>query len=129
MRLALLLMALAVAAGAGAPAVSDERLVLQTTLGDIELAFFPEVAPVTVAHMLELGRLGAFTTNHFFRVDRGFVAQARRWSRGRGATGFGVGAAPDAQRRARAGGGRGWGAQRAADGDAGTRLCAAQRHG
>ena len=78
MRCVLLLMALAVASAAGAePEISDERLVLQTTLGDIELAFFPEVAPVTVAHMLELGRLGAFTTNHFFRVDRGFVAQAR----------------------------------------------------
>ncbi len=76
---ALLLMALLAVAGsaAGEPELSDERLVLQTSLGDIELAFFPQVAPVTVAHMLELGRLGAFTTNHFFRVDRGFVAQAR----------------------------------------------------
>ena len=50
---------------------------LQTTLGDLELAFFPDVAPVTVAHILELGRLGLYTTNHFFRVDKGFVAQAR----------------------------------------------------
>ncbi len=83
MRRLLLLMALAAGALAGAgavavPALSDERLVLQTTLGDIELAFFPGVAPVTVAHIIELGRLGAFNTNHFFRVDKGFVAQARR---------------------------------------------------
>ena len=61
----------------GAPVLSDERLVLQTTHGDIELAFYTEVAPVTAAHILELGRLGAYNTNHFFRVDRGFVAQAR----------------------------------------------------
>lgn len=58
--------------------LSDERLVLQTVLGDLELAFFPAVAPVTVAHILELGRLGAYNSNHFFRVDVGFVAQARR---------------------------------------------------
>jgi len=61
----------------GAPVLSDERLVLQTTHGDIELAFYTDVAPVTAAHILELGRLGAYNTNHFFRVDRGFVAQAR----------------------------------------------------
>jgi hypothetical protein len=83
MRPGLLALALAAAAAmascaaATSPALSDERLVLQTTLGDIELAFFPSVAPVTVAHILELGRLGAYNTNHFFRVDKGFVAQAR----------------------------------------------------
>ena len=27
--------------------LSDERVVFQTTKGDIELAFFPDVAPVT----------------------------------------------------------------------------------
>lgn len=69
---------------------------LQTTLGDIELAFFPDVAPITVAHILELGRLGLYTSNHFFRVDKGFVAQVRRaggaeaWSHSRG-TGGGCG--------------------------------------
>ena len=77
MRLAALLLVLATRCAA-MPALSDERLVLQTTLGDIELAFYPEVAPVTVKHIIELGRLGAYNTNHFFRVDKGFVAQARR---------------------------------------------------
>ena len=81
MRAAQLLVALlataAVARCAALPALSDERLVLQTTLGDIELAFYPDVAPVTVKHIIELGRLGAYNTNHFFRVDKGFVAQAR----------------------------------------------------
>lgn len=57
------------------PRLSDERLVLQTKFGDLELAFYPEVAPVTVQHILKLGRLGAYNSNHFFRVDKGFVAQ------------------------------------------------------
>jgi hypothetical protein len=59
------------------PKLSDERLVLQTEWGNIELAFFPEVAPKTAAHILKLGRLGAYTSNNFFRLEPGFVAQAR----------------------------------------------------
>ena len=34
------------------------------------------MAPVTSAHILRLARLGAYNSNHFFRVDKGFVAQA-----------------------------------------------------
>lgn len=34
-----------------------------------------QVAPKTVAHIFRLVTLGAYTGNHFFRVDRGFVAQ------------------------------------------------------
>ena len=48
---------------------------IQTTKGDIELAFYPEVAPQTVRHILDLARRGLYNTNHFFRVDKGFVAQ------------------------------------------------------
>lgn len=33
------------------------------------------VAYKTVAHIKRLGELGAYNTNHFFRVDAGFVAQ------------------------------------------------------
>jgi cyclophilin family peptidyl-prolyl cis-trans isomerase len=50
-------------------------VVLQTTKGNIELAFYKDVAPVTSRHILELFRRGAYDTNHFFRVDKGFVAQ------------------------------------------------------
>lgn len=39
--------------------------------------FYPDVAPETVAHILEVAKLGGYNTNHFFRVDKGFVAQAR----------------------------------------------------
>jgi len=55
--------------------LSKERLVFQTDFGDIHMAFYPDIAPVTVAHIRRLGELGAYNTNHFFRVDKGFVAQ------------------------------------------------------
>eukprot|EP00245_Coleochaete_scutata_P014726 TRINITY_DN6367_c0_g6_i1.p1 TRINITY_DN6367_c0_g6~~TRINITY_DN6367_c0_g6_i1.p1 ORF type:complete len:241 (-),score=42.17 TRINITY_DN6367_c0_g6_i1:238-960(-) len=57
------------------PEFGSERVVFQTNFGDVEFGFFPEVAPKTVAHMAKLCRLGTFIDNHFFRVDRGFVAQ------------------------------------------------------
>ncbi|XP_042984452.1 peptidyl-prolyl cis-trans isomerase CYP23 isoform X2 [Carya illinoinensis] len=47
----------------------------QTNYGDIEFGFFPTVAPKTVEHIFKLVRLGCYNTNHFFRVDKGFVAQ------------------------------------------------------
>eukprot|EP01018_Ginkgo_biloba_P038136 Gb_30419 [translate_table: standard] len=48
---------------------------LQTTYGDIEFGFYPSVAPKTVEHIFKLVRLGGYNSNHFFRVDKGFVAQ------------------------------------------------------
>ncbi|KAG2443125.1 hypothetical protein HYH02_009537 [Chlamydomonas schloesseri] len=57
------------------PVMSDERVVFQTDYGDITFGFWPEVAPVTTAHIFKLVRLGCYTSNHFFRVDKGFVAQ------------------------------------------------------
>lgn len=48
---------------------------MTTDYGDIQLAFFPEVAPITVKHIIKLFQLGCYNTNHFFRVDKGFVAQ------------------------------------------------------
>jgi cyclophilin family peptidyl-prolyl cis-trans isomerase len=33
------------------------------------------VAPITVKHILTLFKLGCYNSNHFFRVDKGFVAQ------------------------------------------------------
>ncbi|GMP58251.1 hypothetical protein CsSME_00021979 [Camellia sinensis var. sinensis] len=46
-----------------------------TNYGDIEFGFYPTVAPQTVEHIFKLVRLGCYNTNHFFRVDKGFVAQ------------------------------------------------------
>lgn len=55
--------------------LGSERVVFQTNYGDIEFGFFPDAAPKTVEHIFKLVRLGCYNTNHFFRVDRGFVAQ------------------------------------------------------
>lgn len=57
------------------PQLGNTRVVFQTSYGDIEFGFYPDVAPKTVAHIMKLVHLGAYNTNHFFRVDRGFVAQ------------------------------------------------------
>ncbi|XP_077225099.1 cyclophilin-like peptidyl-prolyl cis-trans isomerase family protein [Tasmannia lanceolata] len=55
--------------------LGSARVVFQTNYGDIEFGFFPHVAPKTVEHIFKLVRLGCYNTNHFFRVDKGFVAQ------------------------------------------------------
>ena len=34
-----------------------------------------QFAPQTVAHIVELAQAGAYDTTHFYRVERGFVAQ------------------------------------------------------
>ncbi|XP_010242418.1 PREDICTED: peptidyl-prolyl cis-trans isomerase CYP23 [Nelumbo nucifera] len=57
------------------PELGSVRVVFQTNYGDIEFGFFPSVAPKTVDHIFKLVRLGCYNTNHFFRVDKGFVAQ------------------------------------------------------
>jgi len=56
--------------------LGDERVTLHIEgYGEIELGFYPNAAPVTVAHITKLFRLGCYDTNHIFRVDKGFVAQ------------------------------------------------------
>ncbi|XP_059655889.1 peptidyl-prolyl cis-trans isomerase CYP23 [Cornus florida] len=57
------------------PQLGSARVVFQTNYGDIEFGFYPTVAPNTVDHIFKLVRLGGYNTNHFFRVDKGFVAQ------------------------------------------------------
>jgi len=65
-----------VAGRAGAaPTVGPDRIVLQTTAGDVVLELYPGVAPKTVAHVLALARAGAFDGMDFFRVVPGFVEQ------------------------------------------------------
>ena len=69
--------------GTQAQELLDERVVLHTSKGNMELAFYKDVAPVTSQHVLELFRRGAYDTNHFFRVDKGFVAQVAAVEGGR----------------------------------------------
>nr|QMV80818.1 peptidylprolyl cis-trans isomerase 11 [Clitoria ternatea] len=67
------------------PELGSTRVVFQTNYGDIEFGFFPTVAPKTVEHIFKLVRLGGYNTNHFFRVDKGFVAQVADVTGGRSA--------------------------------------------
>ncbi|XP_073053805.1 peptidyl-prolyl cis-trans isomerase CYP23 [Primulina eburnea] len=70
---------------AAAPEMGSARVVFQTNYGDIEFGFYPSVAPKTVEHIFKLVRLGCYNTNHFFRVDKGFVAQVADVGGGRSA--------------------------------------------
>ncbi|KAG9451245.1 hypothetical protein H6P81_011210 [Aristolochia fimbriata] len=63
--------------------LGSARVVFQTNVGDIEFGFYPRVAPKTVEHIFKLVRLGCYNTNHFFRVDKGFVAQVADVTGGR----------------------------------------------
>lgn len=51
------------------------RIVLHTLAGDLLLSLFPNAAPKTVAHVLDLVKAGAYDTTHFYRVEPGFVVQ------------------------------------------------------
>lgn len=63
--------------------LSNTRAVFQTDHGDIHLAFYPNAAPKTVDLVLKLVEIGGYATNHFFRVDKGFVAQVADVASGR----------------------------------------------
>lgn len=63
--------------------LSETRAVFQTDHGDIHLAFYPNAAPKTVELLTKLIEIGAYNTNHFFRVDKGFVAQVADVASGR----------------------------------------------
>ncbi|XP_074340000.1 peptidyl-prolyl cis-trans isomerase CYP23-like isoform X2 [Apium graveolens] len=74
---------LTVASSSQQPQLGSARVVFQTNYGDIEFGFYPSVAPKTVEHIYKLVRLGGYNTNHFFRVDHGFVAQVADVANGR----------------------------------------------
>eukprot|EP01060_Flectonema_neradi_P024536 TRINITY_DN3347_c1_g1_i1.p1 TRINITY_DN3347_c1_g1~~TRINITY_DN3347_c1_g1_i1.p1 ORF type:complete len:251 (+),score=30.93 TRINITY_DN3347_c1_g1_i1:62-814(+) len=63
--------------------LGDERIVMQTSMGEIELGFYVDAAPLTSKHMLECFKMGLFDSNHVFRVDKGFVAQVADAGNGR----------------------------------------------
>jgi len=56
--------------------LAQHRAVLETTLGNVTIAFNPEKAPEHVRNFLQLAQTGVLDGTSFHRVVRGFVAQA-----------------------------------------------------
>lgn len=55
--------------------MSDTRAVIETKFGNIELKFFPEVAPNHVSNFIELAKKGFYDGTIFHRVIPGFMIQ------------------------------------------------------
>jgi peptidyl-prolyl cis-trans isomerase B (cyclophilin B) len=55
--------------------MSETRAVIETSLGNIELAFFPDVAPNHVKNFIELAQKGFYDGTAFHRVIPGFMIQ------------------------------------------------------
>jgi peptidyl-prolyl cis-trans isomerase B (cyclophilin B) len=55
--------------------MSETQAVIETSLGNIELAFFPEVAPNHVKNFIELAKKGFYDGTSFHRVIPGFMVQ------------------------------------------------------
>ncbi len=56
-------------------AMSETRAVIETKFGNIELKFFPEVAPNHVNNFIELAKKGFYDGTTFHRVIPGFMIQ------------------------------------------------------
>lgn len=56
-------------------AAAGPRLILRTVAGDLVVGLFPDVAPKTVTHILDLARAGAYDTTHFHRLEPGYLLQ------------------------------------------------------
>jgi peptidyl-prolyl cis-trans isomerase B (cyclophilin B) len=55
--------------------MAETRAVIETRLGNIELKFFPDVAPNHVNNFIELARKGFYDGTTFHRVIPGFMIQ------------------------------------------------------
>jgi peptidyl-prolyl cis-trans isomerase B (cyclophilin B) len=55
--------------------MSEQQAIIHTTLGDITLKFFPEVAPNHVNNFIELAKKGFYNGTTFHRVVAKFVIQ------------------------------------------------------
>ena len=55
--------------------IADERLILITNHGKIEIAFYPEVAPRHYKQIVKLARLGVYDGVQFHRVEPDFLVQ------------------------------------------------------
>jgi len=54
---------------------ATEQATIKTTYGDMTLAFWPDVAPKTVANFLKLAREGFYNGTAFHRIIKGFMIQ------------------------------------------------------
>jgi cyclophilin family peptidyl-prolyl cis-trans isomerase len=57
------------------PRLAEERLVLETNLGNLVIVLYPKIAPRHVAQVLRLVRLNVYDGIHIYRVEKNFVAQ------------------------------------------------------
>jgi peptidyl-prolyl cis-trans isomerase B (cyclophilin B) len=55
--------------------MAETKAVIETRLGDIELKFFPDVAPNHVNNFIELAKKGFYNGTTFHRVIPGFMIQ------------------------------------------------------
>ena len=55
--------------------MADTRAVIETKVGNIELEFFPDVAPNHVNNFIELAKKGSYNGTTFHRVIPGFMIQ------------------------------------------------------
>jgi len=55
--------------------MAETKAIIETKLGNIELKFFPDVAPIHVNNFIELAKKGFYDTTTFHRVIPGFMIQ------------------------------------------------------
>jgi peptidyl-prolyl cis-trans isomerase B (cyclophilin B) len=55
--------------------MAKTKAIIETKLGNIELNFFPDVAPIHVNNFIELAKKGFYDTTTFHRVIPGFMIQ------------------------------------------------------
>jgi peptidyl-prolyl cis-trans isomerase B (cyclophilin B) len=55
--------------------MSETTAIIETTLGNIELKFFPEIAPNHVKNFVDLAKKGFYDSTIFHRVIPGFMIQ------------------------------------------------------
>ncbi|MFH1497818.1 MAG: peptidylprolyl isomerase [Verrucomicrobiota bacterium] len=54
---------------------SNEKAIIKTSLGELTLAFWPDVAPKTVENFKKLAREGFYDGTAFHRIIKGFMIQ------------------------------------------------------
>ena len=55
--------------------MAETKAVIETKFGNIELKFFPDVAPIHVNNFIELAKKGFYDTTTFHRIIPGFMIQ------------------------------------------------------